>query len=80
MRYIIAILLTLTLFLTGCAECTKLATRCLDNQAQLCNTRGKWEVVMDCTKLKRKAVDPDWVCRTMQDGMCTCMPGAKAAR
>jgi len=74
MKYIITILLTLSLLTLGCSECTKLAQRCVDNVAQLCDTRGKWRPVMDCTKLKRKPADPDWTCQTLKTGKCTCMP------
>lgn len=32
-------------------ECAPLATRCVDNAAEVCNSAGEWQVTLDCDDL-----------------------------
>lgn len=56
----------LSLALASCpaAVCEQLETRCADTVVQLCDARGRWQDVMDCT-----TVEPgDWHCAADEEG------------
>jgi hypothetical protein len=43
--------------------------RCNNNTAQLCDSGGKWQEVMNCDKVLPKAV---WCCKCNADKKCYC--------
>ena len=55
----------------GAAVCEQLQTRCLDNAAQVCNSHGQWESVMDCDDVEGR--DTSWLCGE-DEGEHTCLP------
>jgi hypothetical protein len=74
MRWIIIAIAFLS---TGCpAVCEHLQTRCAADVAQVCDSEGHWQNVMDCSN-----VEPDeWRCAPDLDGEHTCRPTDGPAR
>lgn len=65
------------LILLGCpapaAVCTHLETRCADNVAQLCDTRGQWQDVVDCEGVA-SPTQLRWSCVEDDEGDHVCLP------
>ena len=72
MKYVIVIFASLVL--SGCpaAVCTHLETRCADDVAQLCDSRGRWQEVANCAEVEG---DFPFVCRQDHEGDHVCLPG-----
>ena len=58
------------LFLGACSAslCRSYQSRCSDNIVQICDSRGQWQTVMDCSSV----VHGDWECG-VDDGEHTCV-------
>jgi len=65
-----ALVIISVVFLTACpaAVCEHLQTRCADDVAQVCDSRGRWQNVMDCSGVETGA----WECG-VDDGEHTCI-------
>ena len=70
MRYLVIVVL----LLGGCSVCEPLMQRCLNNSAQLCNSAGRWNTVMDCSTVKPK--EKQWTCTKVKK-VHTCLPKEK---
>jgi len=55
-------------------SCAPEATRCHENEAQVCDSRGRWGSFLDCNELANAAGER-FVC-VEQDGDSTCRPEA----
>ena len=70
--------LVMLVFLAGCpaAVCQHLESQCANNVAQICDSHGQWEEIMNCGNVL--AVDPlrgsaSWTCQEVPDGHA-CLP------
>jgi len=67
-----------SILLTGCPkECKPKMARCLNNCTQLCRPDGKWQPVVDCSKLDVKV---KWTCTCADAQTCRCKKPAEPAR
>jgi len=71
MRYLLIFALVLTACPAGAPLCQHLQTRCAEDVAQICDARGRWEVVADCGDVEG---DFPFVCRVDGDGDHVCLP------
>jgi len=60
----------------GAAVCEQLRSRCDGNVAQVCNSHGRWEPVMDCDQVEGQ--DMAWACG-MEEEEATCLPVEEVA-
>lgn len=51
--------------------CTPTEGRCADNQAQVCDSRGRWQVITDCAAV---GGDRPFVCERQDTGEFACVP------
>ena len=72
MKYLVLCTLMLTACPSGAALCQHLETRCAEDVSQLCDARGRWEVVADCASVEG---DHPFTCRQDEDGDHVCLPG-----
>jgi len=71
MKYVGMMLIALALSATGCGVCVAEATRCQGQTAQICDSRGRWQTVMDCDAVQGDSV---FSCVEDADGDHTCLP------
>lgn len=70
------LMIVLVFAVAGCpstaAVCIHLETQCAEDVAQVCDTQGRWEDVMDCS-----TVEPgEWSCGVEEDEH-TCLGGTQ---
>jgi len=83
MRAFYLLLVLLTTGLNACIPvCETKQTRCNGTQAEVCDSNGRWQQVMDCSKV----VDPkgaSWSCCPVREGdagiVHTCLPAGEHA-
>jgi hypothetical protein len=63
--------------LWGCGPiCAQLETRCFAGNPQVCDSRGRWQTVLDCQEVSEASGgegDGGWACQPF-DGGHTCLP------
>lgn len=72
MRYFLltGLVIGFSVLLSGCPKQCKVKTaRCLGEVTQLCRPDGKWESVVDCSKIDPKA---PWSCVCPDQQTCRC--------
>lgn len=78
---VVLVALTLSLFsilLVGCPkQCKPKMARCQGTTTQLCRPDGKWQSVVDCSKVDPKV---PWACVQIDPQTCRCRKPAEPSR
>jgi len=77
MRIFLAIIMSFVLLGASCPQeqtgvCTPTEGRCADNQAQVCDSQGRWQVITDCSEVG--GTDRTFTCQRVDTGEHTCLP------
>lgn len=74
-RIVVILVILSGLLLTACPkQCKPKMARCLNNCTQLCRPDGKWNSVVDCSKLDPKG---KWTCACTDAQTCRCKKSAE---